>query len=236
MTMNLKVLSPRPDEAAMKSSSPFLAICLAATPQRSQEAITIFEGLTGICRPSLHLPGPTPVPFMAPDPSINFTGQTAGRFVAPESCSDEVAVVLLINAAAGTAPFVRNLPILVLQFEPEVSTGTELQGKVLCHSKWDSSMCGLCLEDASHLEGLPVKLSENLPTRQACPWGDDVAPTPPASAAYLMLSGGCIHTRTQTAQRILRRAASIMLRRLDAVRERLAESSALESLLTARNS
>lgn len=49
-------------------------------------------------------------------------------------------------------------------------------------------------------------------------------------------SGGCIHTRTQTAQRILRRAASIMLRRLDAVRERLAESSALESLLTARNS
>ena len=110
MTMNLKVLSPRPDEAAMKSSSPFLAICLAATPQRSQEAITIFEGLTGICRPS-----------------INFTGQTAGRFVAPESCSDEVAVVLLINAAAGTAPFVRNLPILVLQFEPEVSTGTELQ-------------------------------------------------------------------------------------------------------------
>ena len=52
----------------------------------------------------------------------------------------------------------------------------------------------------------------------------------------LMLSGGCIHTRTQTAQRILRRAASIMLRRLDAVRERLAESSALESLLTARNS
>ena len=148
--------------------------------------------------------------------------------MAPESCSDEVAVVLLINAAAGTAPFVRNLPILVLQFEPEVSTGTELQGKVLCHSKWDSSMCGLCLEDASHLEGLPVKLSENLPTRQACPWGDDVA--------YLMLSGGCIHTRTQTAQRILRRAASIMLRRLDAVRERLAESSALESLLTARNS
>lgn len=99
--------------------------------------------------------------------------------MAPESCSDEVAVVLLINAAAGTAPFVRNLPILVLQFEPEVSTGTELQGKVLCHSKWDSSMCGLCLEDASHLEGLPVKLSENLPTRQACPWGDDVAPTPP---------------------------------------------------------
>lgn len=219
MTMNLKVLSPRPDEAAMKSSSPFLAICLAATPQRSQEAITIFEGLTGICRPS-----------------INFTGQTAGRFVAPESCSDEVAVVLLINVAAGTAPFVRNLPILVLQFEPEVGTGTEVQGKVLCHSKWDSSMCGLCLEDASHLEGLPVKLSENLPTRQACPWGDDVAPTPPASAAYLMLSGGCIHTRTQTAQRILRRAASIMLRRLDAVRERLAESSALESFLTARNS
>lgn len=50
--------------------------------------------------------------------------------MAPESCSDEVAVVLLINAAAGTAPFVRNLPILVLQFEPEVSTGTELQGKV----------------------------------------------------------------------------------------------------------
>ena len=83
--------------------------------------------------------------------------------MAPESCSDEVAVVLLINAAAGTAPFVRNLPILVLQFEPEVGTGTE-------------------------------------------------------------------------AQRILRRAASIMLRRLDAVRERLAESSALESLLTARNS
>ena len=176
MTMNLKVLSSRPDEAAMKLSSPFLAICLAAPPQRSQEAITIFEGLTGICRPS-----------------INYTGQTAGRFVAPESCSDEVAVVLLINAAAGTAPFVRNLPILVLQFEPEVGTGTEVQGKVLCHSKWDSPMCGLCLEDASHLEGLPVKLSENLPTRQACPWGDDVAPTPPASAAYLMLSGGCIH-------------------------------------------
>ena len=89
--------------------------------------------------------------------------------MAPESCSDEVAVVLLINAAAGTAPFVRNLPILVLQFEPEVGTGTEVQGKVLCHSKWDSPMCGLCLEDASHLEGLPVKLSENLPTRQACP-------------------------------------------------------------------
>ena len=83
--------------------------------------------------------------------------------MAPESCSDKVAVVLLINAAAGTAPFVRNLPILVLQFEPEVGSGTEVQGKVLCHSKWDSPMCGLCLEDASHLEGLPVKLSENLP-------------------------------------------------------------------------
>ena len=103
--------------------------------------------------------------------------------MAPESCSDEVAVVLLINAAAGTAPFVRNLPILVLQFEPEVGTGTEVQGKVLCHSKWDSPMCGLCLEDASHLEGLPVKLSENLPDafRRLYSYPNADCPTNPAA-------------------------------------------------------
>lgn len=194
----------------MTTNAIFLTVCLTAPTSGDDEAQEAFGLLTGAEAPA----------------DIPADG-LEGAFRSAESRAGECAVRLLpagggVNASA--------TPLLILEPGADDDAAAP-KAEVLCNARWDSPMCGLSLEDAALLEGLDVVVRDDAPSRTKNPLGDGVTAAPPGAAAWLRLTGGRKEERARMAARILRRAASIMLRRLDAARARLAESNALRAAL-----
>lgn len=194
----------------MTATTPFLTVCLTAPMKGDAEADEVFRLLTGAEAPD------------HPD-----EGEAEGAFLPAESRAGAVAVKLLPARAGVAEPLT---PLLILELSA-AEASSPLRAEVLCNARWDSPMCGLSLEDAALLEGLDAVLHDDAPQRENNPWGDDVPPAPPGAAAWLRLAGGAPQERADAAARILRRAASILLRRLDAARARLAEGPGLRAAL-----